>query len=163
MMAAIFGRKNISHEEATLQGYELCIQTVKDVSDKVLPTCPFNVSPRDILIKNRGLDFELYTIRPSRKKNLQGTVWYVSEQEYEYLRNYELIDFGLSEDIAAKAITDDGDLINVRTYGLVKNVNNITRVVKSDYRRPEIPKREKIKKAIQFRKNYLKRMKKMSG
>ncbi|MDP2860276.1 MAG: hypothetical protein Q8N98_01020 [bacterium] len=159
MMAAIFGRKKILHEGAALQGYELCIQTAKDIIDEVLPTCPFPVSPRAILIKKRGPEFELYTIRPHPEKNLHGTVWYVGAQEYEYLRDYELIDCGMSEDIVAKAITDNGDLITVSTYGLDKNVNNITKVVEVDYRRPEILKKEKIKNAIMLRKMYIERMK----
>jgi hypothetical protein len=160
MMAAIFGREKILHEKATLQGYELCIQTAKDITDQVLATCPFPVSPREILIKKRGTEFELYTIRPNPKKNLRGTVWYVSQEEYEYLRNYELIDCGMAEDIVAKAITDNGDVITVSTYGLDKNVNDITKVVEVDYRRPEIPKKEKIENAIRLRKAYIRRTKK---
>lgn len=159
MMSAIFGRKNIFHQRATLQGYELCIQTAKDIIDKVLPTCPYPLSPRQILTKNRGPNFELYTIRPNPKKNLRGEVWHVSAKEYEYLRNYELIECGMSEDIKAYAITDEGKLINVNTYGLVKNVNNITKAVEVDYRRPEIPKKEKIDSAIESRQEYIERMK----
>lgn len=158
MMSAIFGREKILHEKATLKGYELCIQTAKDITDQVLPTCPFPVSPRAILIKNRGSEFELYTIRPNPKKNLKGTVWYVSKEEYEYLRDYELIDCGMSEDIVAKAITESGDEITVSTYGLDKNSNNITKVVDVDYRRPEIPKKEKIQNAIRLRKAYIGRI-----
>lgn len=159
MMSAIFGRKNIYHEGATLQGYELCIQTAKDITDKVLPTCPYPLSPREILTKNRGPNFELYTIRPNLKKNLQGEVWHVSDEEYEYLRNYELIECGMSEDIKASAITDKGELIAVNTYGLAKNTNNITKVVEVDYRRPEIPKKEKIENAIEARQEYVEKMK----
>ena len=159
MMEAIFGRKKILHEGATLQGYELCIQTANDITDQVSSTCPFPISPRAILIKNRGQDFELYTIRPNPKKNLRGTIWYVSREEYEYLRDYELIECGMSEDIAAKAITDYGDNITVSTYGLDKNVNSISKVVEADYRRPEIPKKEKIENAIKLRKAYIERVK----
>lgn len=151
MMAAIFGRKKIRHENATLQEYELCIQTAKDIIDKILPTCTLSKSPREILTEKRGPNFELYTIRPNPKKNLRGVIWYVSAQEYERLREYELIDCGMSEDIVAKAITDKGKLITVSTYGLDKNVNNITKVVDEDYKRPEIPKKEKIKTATQLR------------
>ncbi len=159
LMAAIFGRKNISHEKAILLGYEMCIQTAKDVTDQVLPTCPFSASPREILIKHRGPDFELYTIRPNQQNKLPGTIWYVSAQEYEYLRNYELIDCGLSEDIIANAITDNGDTITVNTYGLKSNADNFTMVVDINYRRPEIPNEEKIKKAIRERMNYIRRHK----
>lgn len=151
IMSAIFGRKKILHEDATLQGYELCIQTAKDITDKVLPTCTFSASPREILTKKRGPKFELYTIRPNPKKNLRGVVWYVNAQEYEHLREYELIDCGMSEDIVAKAITDKGKIIAVSTYGLDKNLNNITKVVAEDYRRPEIPKKEKIATATTLR------------
>lgn len=159
IMSAIFGRGKILHEKAILQGYELCIQTAKDITDQVLPTCPFPTSPREILIKRRGPEFELYTIRPNPKKNLPGTVWYVNQKEYEYLRDYELIDCGMSEDIIAKAVTNSGNSITVRTYGLNKNANNITKVVEADHRRREIPKKEKIRNAIRLRKEYIERMK----
>ena len=151
MMSAIFGRKKILHEEATLQGYELCIQTARNITDKILPTCTLSQSPREILTEKRGPKFELYTIRPNPKKNLRGVIWYVSAQEYEHLREYELIDCGMSEDIVAKAITDKGEVVTASTYGLDKNVNNITKVVAEDYKRPEIPKKEKIETAIKLR------------
>lgn len=151
MMAAIFGRKKIHHENATLQGYELCIQTAKNITDKILPTCTLSQSPREILTEKRGPQFELYTIRPNPKMNLGGVIWYVSNEEYEYLREYELIDCGMSEDIVAKAITDKGATITVSTYGLATDVNNITKVVVEDYKRPEIPKSEKMKVATEMR------------
>lgn len=151
MMAAIFGRRNIQHENATLQGYELCIQTAKDITDGILPNSPIPISPRALLTKKRGPNFELFTIRPNPKKNLRGVVWYVTNEEYENLRNYELIDAGMSEDIVTEAITEKGETITVSTYGLDKNINNITKVVDEDYKRPEIPKEEKIKTATEIR------------
>ena len=151
MMVAIFGRPKIRHENATLQGYELCIQTAKDITDEILSTCTFTQSPRQILTEKRGPNFELFTIRPNLEKKLRGVIWYVSAQEYEHLREYELIDCGMSEDIVAKAITDKGEIITVSTYGLDKNINNITKVVDEDYKRPEIPKKEKIQTASQLR------------
>lgn len=151
IMAAIFGRKNIRHENATLQGYELCIQTAKDIIDTILPTCNLSQSPREILTEKRGPNFELYTIRPNPNKNIRGVIWYVSNEEYEHLRRYELIDCGMSEDIVAKAITDKGKTITVSTYGLDHNIHSITKVVDEDYKRPEIPKEEKIKTATRMR------------
>jgi hypothetical protein len=156
MMAAIFGRKNIDHENAVLQDYELCIQTAQNVIDKVLPACSLPISPRAILTKKRGPEFELYTIRPKKDKNILGTIWYVTQEEYEYLRNYELIDCGMSEDIAATAITEKGIKIEVQTYGLKTNVDNITKVVEQNYVRKEIPSKEKIKSAIRIREEFIK-------
>ena len=151
IMAAIFGRKNIRHENATMNGYELCIQTAKNIIDKVLPTCDLLQSPREILTQKRGPNFELYTIRPNPNKYIRGVVWYVSNEEYEHLRKYELVDCGMSEDIVTKAVTDEGKTLKVSTYGLDKNTNNITKVVNEDYKRPEIPKKQKMKTAIKLR------------
>jgi hypothetical protein len=162
MMAAIFGRENIAHENAVLKGYEMCIQTAKNVIDEILPSCPLPQSPRAILIKKRGTDFELYTVRPNPKKNISGTIWKVTPQEYEYLRNYELIDCGMSEDITASAITDKGATETVQTYGLKKNKENITKVVDQSYIRKEIPSEEKIKNAIRVREEYIKNVNKNS-
>lgn len=161
MMAAIFGRKNITHEKAVLQGYETCIQTAKNVINEILPTCQLPLSPRAILTKKRGPDFELYTIRPNLNQNIKGTLWHVKPEEYEYLRNYELIDCGMSEDIIATAITKDGKKIRVQTYGINKNPRNITKVVDQNYVRKEIPSEEKIKSAIRIRKDYIKNLKKV--
>src|SRR3990167_10925016 len=124
IMSAIFGRQGISHENATLLGYELCIQTAKNIIDEILPTCNLSRSPRKILTAKRGPNFELFTIRPNQNKNIKGVIWYVTNQEYERLREYELIDCGMSEDIVAKAVTDSGKTLTVSTYGLNKNTDN---------------------------------------
>ena len=151
MMAAIFGRENIKHENATLHGYELCIQTAKDIIDTILPTCKEDLSPKEILTRKRGPNFELYTIRPNPNMSIRGVVWYVTNEEYEHLREYELIDCGMSDDIVAEAVTEDGKTITISTYGLDKNVNNITKVVDEDYKRPEISKEDKMKTAKSLR------------
>lgn len=150
IMAAIFGRKGISYQNATLLGYELCIQTAKDIIDEILPTCNLSRSPRQILTEKRGPNFELFTIRPNKKKNIKGVIWYVTNKEYERLREYELIDCGMSEDIVSKAITDSGETIMISTYGLDENRDKITKIVDEDYKRPEISKEKKIKTATEL-------------
>lgn len=147
IMSAIFDQKGITHENATLLGYELCIQTAKDIIDEILPTCNLSRSPRQILTEKRGPNFELFTIRPNPKKNVHGAIWYVTAQEYERLREYELIDCGMSEDIVAKAITDSGETVTVSTYGLDEDTDKITKIVDEDYKRPEISKEKKIETA----------------
>lgn len=151
IMAAIFGRKNIRHENATLHGYELCIQTAKDIIDTLIPTCKLPKSPREILTAKRGPHFELFTIRPNPNQKVRGEVWYVTNLEYEHLREYELIDCGMSEDIVAEAVTDAGETITVSTYGLDTKVDNITKVVDENYKRPEISNEEKMKTARSLR------------
>jgi len=151
IMESIFGRKNIHHEKAILHGYELCIQTAKNVIDTILPTCKLDKSPRQILTGKRGQHFELFTIRPNPSKSIQGDIWYVTKDEYEHLRDYELIDCGMSEDIITKAVTENGETLKVSTHGLVSDLDNITKVVDEDYKRPEIPKEEKMKTARSLR------------
>lgn len=151
IMGAIFGRQEIIHEKATLLGYELCIQTAGNITDEVLPTCKLPVSPRKILTKKRGPNFELFTIRQNPAKNINGEIWYVTAEEYERLREYELIDCGMSEDIVATAVNERGETITVSTYGLDNNPDNITKVVDENYIRPEISKEDKIKTATEIR------------
>lgn len=156
-LQALFGRKNLLSEDAVLQGYELCIQTVDDVSDEVSPTSPIGLSPQEILRRNFKPDYELYTIRAKPGGAIPGKIWYISPHEYEYLREYELIDYGLSEDITAVATTERGDRITVSTYGLVKNADKITKVVDVSYIREELPTPKKLHLKRRIRLDYIKR------
>jgi len=90
-------------------------------------------------MKNFGETYELYTIRANPNKTVPGKIWYISPEEFEYLREWEMIDYGMSEDIVAKAMTEEGDLITVKTYGLVKEPRKITKVIDSSYIREEVP------------------------
>lgn len=158
-LESLFGRKKLLHEDAVLRGYELCIQTPKDLSDVVPNGSPLNMSPQAIIRKNFGENYELYTIRIHPNKTVPGKIWYISFEEFEYLREWEMIDYGMSEDITAKAITEEGDLITVRTYGLVKEPEKISKVVDPDYIREEISTRKKLNRKRQVRLDYMLRKK----
>ena len=154
---ALLGRRKLVYEDAVLQGYELCVQRVEQVSDSVPLSSPLNVSPRKLLEKTYSPDYELYTIRPHTGVTVSGIIWYISPEEYEVWREIELIDYGLSEDITAKAITENGDVITVKTYGLIKNAVNISKVIDSSYIRENIPTRKKLQHKRQIRLDYLER------
>ena len=156
---ALFGRRNLLYEDAVLQGHELCIQTPKDLSNAVPKNSPLSKSPREIITEKFGESYELYAIRANPNKTISGKIWYISPEEFEYLREWEMIDAGMSDDIVAKAMTEDGDLITVRTYGLVKEPNKITKVVDSNYIREEIPTKEKLARKKQVRLDYIARKK----
>ena len=158
-LRALFGRKNLLYEDALLQGYELCIQTPKDLSDVVPKNSPSNMSPREIIGKNFGETYELYTIRANPNKTVPGKIWYISPEEFEYLREWEMIDYGMSEDIVAQAKTEEGDLVTVRTYGLVKEPEKITKVIDSSYIREEISTKKKLARKRQVRLDYIARKK----
>lgn len=158
MLQALFGRKNLLHENATLRGYELCIQTAKEISGRISPGSPLKMSPREIIEKFFGSHYELYVIRANPRKSVPGKIWYVSPKEYEYLREWEMIEYGMSKDITAKALTDKGDSVTVRTYGLIKNAHKIAKVVKVDYRRKEAPSKKKLAHIRKVRKQYIERI-----
>lgn len=158
-LRALFGRKKLLYEDAVLQGYELCIQTPKDLSDVVPKNSPSNMSPREIIKKNFGENYELYAIRAHPNKTVPGKIWYISPEEFEYLREWEMIDYGMSEDIIAKAMTEDGDLVTVRTYGLVKEPGEITKVIDPSYMREELPTKKKLARKRQVRLDYIARKK----
>lgn len=143
-LQALFGRKKLLYEDAILQGYELCVQTPKDLTDQVAEGAPMGLSPREMIRKNFGETYEVYTIRPNPHAYVPGKIWYISPEEFSYLREWEMIDYGMSEDIEATAITGDGDRVNVKTYGLVKEPERITKVVDSRYLREEIPTKKKL-------------------
>lgn len=158
-LRALFGRRKLLYENAVLQGYELCLQTPKDLSDIVPQNSLLNMSPREIIKKNFGDTYELYTIRANPSKAVPGKIWYISPEEFEYLREWEMIDYGMSEDIVAKARTEDGDLVTVRTYGLVKNPEKITKIIDPSYIREEIPTKKKLARKRQVRLDYIARKK----
>lgn len=160
MLAAIFGRRNLLHEKATLQGYELCIQTINEIRDVVPKNSPLKISPREIIKRGFGPSFNLYVLRANPESNLRGTIWYVSPQEYEFLRDWELIDMGMQDDIIdAIAITDKGESIYVRTHGLVKNPKKVAKVVDINYGTFIAPKKSMLKNARRARREFIERMK----
>lgn len=161
-LKALMGRKKLLYEDAVLPDYELCIQTVNDVSDVVPEGSPSKDSPREIMKKFFRPDYELFTIRKKKGANVPGKIWYISPEELEYLREWEMIDYGMSDDIYTKVVTEDGDMVSVYTYGLVKFPENITRVIDSSYIREEIPTKTKIARKRQCRLDYIEKKKNIS-
>lgn len=118
MMAAMIGREAIEGVKAYVPDYELVIQNLEHISDTVLPTAPFPASPRKILGDALGEEAKLYIIRPSIGEKTYGTVWYMSPEEYEMVRDWELLDFGMQEDMTTEAvILETGEKISVQTHG----------------------------------------------
>lgn len=117
MMAAMIGRENLEGEEAVLPGYELVIQNLENISDTVLPTAPVPKSAREILGSALGKEARLYIIRSNPDAETYGTIWQLSELEYEMVRDWELLDFGMQEDLQAQARTKSGRTLQIQTHG----------------------------------------------
>lgn len=119
MMEAITGNKNLVGQPGVLKGFKLCIQRMDQVPDSVFPDSPAPVSPKKILKESWGKDFEAYIIKLGADKDeVFGTVWELTPQERELVRDWELIDFGWYKDFKGKAVTVDGKTVDIQTEGL---------------------------------------------
>ncbi len=117
MMEMITKNRALSGTPAVLKDWELCVQRIDQVPDVVVPDSPAPVSPRQILKgswPNEGRDFVSYTIRPAEGKEVHGTLWELTEEERELVRNWELIDFGWYKDAVVK-VEVDGQVVEVQT------------------------------------------------
>ncbi len=105
-------------KHVVLKDWELRVQPIDKVPDIVTENSPAPVSPRKILQgswPNEGRDFVSYTIRPAGGKEVHGTLWELTKEERELVRNWELIDFGWYKDAKVKVILDDGTELEVQT------------------------------------------------
>lgn len=75
MLAAIIGRDEIEGIKGKMLGHELCVQKLNNIPDLVLPTAPVPQSPRFILQREFGDNFELYVTRPKLDGVTYGTIW----------------------------------------------------------------------------------------
>jgi hypothetical protein len=157
MMRHMIGRKDIKGEHGRLLGYEITIQKANQFRNEVLPTSPIpGLSPKDIITKNWGSDFEMFTSRPSPKGIVYGTIWYITPEELELVENWELVDFGCQERAYGKAITDDGRSVDVVTQSFLKPAEVDCVITGDDYDPYIWDKETMLKRADKVRLEYLK-------
>jgi hypothetical protein len=161
MMQHMIGRKKIRGQHGQLPGYEITIQRADQFRTQKLPTSPLpNKSPRDLIMNTWGPGFEMYTSRPNPTGVAYGTIWYVTHEELELVREWEIVDYGCQEDAYGVAITDEGEKVEVITQSFLRPAE-IDRVVVGDDYEPYIwDKREMLKMADKLRLEYLERKRK---
>lgn len=86
--------------------------------DSVSSASPVPVAPQRILRDSWRDDFESYNIKPDANSEVAGTIWELSLQDRELVREWELIDFDWYKDRKGKAVTQDGRMVDVETEGL---------------------------------------------
>lgn len=118
MMEWITGNPKLKGRPGVLTGYKLCVQRLDQIPDTVTETAPVPISPRKVLKDNWPETFTSYIIKEVRESEVSGTIWELTPQERELVRNWELIDFGWYRDIKTKAVTEDGAEVEVETEGL---------------------------------------------
>ena len=161
MMAAMVGRKKISGVPAKMLGHILCIQSSKDISGKVLKTAPFPSSPRAIVTKCFDKNFELYITKPKAHAVTYGTLWKLTPQEVELVRDWELLDFGMQEDMKVMVVDNKGKMMHAYTHGSLSSRLPINRIVEGDdYEDYLVPKKKILNVAVKSRQEYFDRLKK---
>ncbi len=162
MMGHMIGRNEIKGEQGRLIGYELTIQRADQFRDEIPPTSPNpKMSPRDIIIESWGSKFEMYTSRPNPTGIIYGTIWDITPEELELVREWEMVDLGCQEDARGIAVTDNGELVEVITQSFLKPAE-IDRVIKGNNYEPYIgDKKAMLRTADQVRLNYFKIKKKL--
>jgi len=159
MMAAMIGREKIEGQPGKLLGFELCIQKINDIPGEVLKTSPVESSPREIIVSCFDENFELYIIRPKINGVTYGTIWQLTEEENDLVREWEMLDFGMQEDIKAMAMDSQGKVINVTTHGSLSQSLPINRVVEGDDYEDYLVSKEKILEvARKTRQEYFERI-----
>jgi hypothetical protein len=83
MIEAIIGRVPCGRE-ASLEGYELCVQGLRDIPQR----------PREILEKTWGDFFESYVIQPCLGGRVKGILWEIMQDERERILEWELVPHG---------------------------------------------------------------------
>lgn len=159
MMEAITGNKNLVGRQGFLKGFILCVQRLDQIPNTVFPGSPVPVSPRTNLEDSWPANFESYIIKAgSRENKVAGTIWELTPQERELVRDWELVDFGWYVDIKATATMQNGQEISVETEGLRDN-QEVDRTVEGQNYRPFLmPSEDFLRIAEKSRKEYSERV-----
>lgn len=158
MMIHMVGNQNLKGVKGKLIGYELCIQDLNQIRDEIIP--PFDISPRQIIKNGHGDSFKLYVTRPNPSAAAYGTIWDLTAEELELVKNWELVDFGMQEEVKAMAMDDNGNMIEVETQALMRDPREVEKIVSEEnYEAYIAPKDKMLKIADEAREDFLKRPK----
>jgi hypothetical protein len=159
MMVAMIGRESLAGRPGRLRNYQLCIQTLNEIPEVVAETAPAPLSPRAIVEQALGSSFELYIVRPKSSEVTYGTIWDITQDELALVYEWELLDFGMQDEIRAVAIDLEGEAIHIHTHGLLTPDVRVDRVVAGgDYSDYLIKKEDIIGISNRVRLEYLERI-----
>jgi len=160
MMAHMVGNPTLQGIPGKLYGYELCIQKIKHIRNDIPKNSPVSISPREMIQSGFGDNFELYISRPNPNGIITGTIWDLTPEELDLVREWELVDYGMQEEVKALASDLDGNLINVETQAVVNPPAEIDRIVNEENYPSYIVNKDKmLEVADKVRLDYLNRTK----
>lgn len=164
MMVHMVGREDLKGESGKLIGYQLCIQSLDQIRNIIPPTSPLKESPQQIIRKKFGDKFDLFIAVPKPDAVVYGTIWELTPEEIELVKNWELVDFGMQEEVQAMAINSNGELLQVETQAVVDPPAEYHTVIEDNgYPRYIVDKELILKTADEVREDYLKMIKQKSN
>jgi hypothetical protein len=126
MLTAIIGRKPEIVGPAVIRGFELCIQSLDDITDK-------GDNPRKILEDVWGPEFKSYVISPNADAELKGTLFIMTERERVMVDMWELVYEGWQKSVVVPAVLADGHVLNARTQVLAEGQSKGEVIRSQDY------------------------------
>lgn len=120
MMQHIVGRDDLKGEPGKLLGYKVCIQKSRDMRSEIPETSPIKKPPRDIIVENWGPDFDMFVSIPDPNGVAYGTIWDLTPEEVELVKEWECVEYGLQDEVWGMAMDSSGNLIQVETQSLTR-------------------------------------------
>jgi hypothetical protein len=120
MIAAITGKKvsELSGQPGVLLDFDIAVQALDQVPDVVAEDSPVPKSPREMVKKNWPESFTSYVIQHAIGGRVAGTIWELTPDDRERVRDWELIDFGWYQDTVGVAEAADGTRVDIVTEQL---------------------------------------------
>jgi hypothetical protein len=134
MMSHMVGNNELHGKPGKLLGYELCIQRIDQIRDIIPQDSPLDKSPRAVVREGFDENFELFVARPKKDSVIYGTIWDLTAEELNLVKEWELVDAGMQEEVQAIAIDDEGKTVGVETQAVIDPPAEIDRlVIDEDY------------------------------
>lgn len=93
MIAAILGKTadQLTGDKAVLKDFGLAIQKLDQIPATAPEGSDLMISPRDVIEEKWGTNFKTYTIFPKTGSYVLGTIWELTAEERERVRDWELV------------------------------------------------------------------------
>lgn len=144
MMAHMVGNSNLKGVPGKLLGYELCIQKIDQIRNTIPENSPLDKSAQETVRDAFGDGFELFIAREKEGGVIYGTIWDLTPEELNLVKEWELVDAGMQEEVQATALDDQGTKVDVETQAVIDPPPAIDRLVTENNYAPYIVSKEKM-------------------
>lgn len=160
MMAHMVGREDLKGKPGRLVGYQLCVQSLDQIRNVVPKNSPIKISPQQLIRQNYGDTFDLFIAVAKPDAVAYGTIWDLTLEEIDLVKEWELVEYGMQEEVQAMAMTFDEEIIQVETQAVVNPPAEFYAVIEgNDYPRYVADREKMLSEADKSRMNYQKMLK----